>query len=137
LRFWRCVLSSICLASRDALVLEKSTAVLSLRSTKPSKPDRAGPWAPVPYDVERKCVRKDGKERIFTHIHVKQYFPIELTVYASGNAHLTFKSSITGKPIERASMAELEQLLAREYPELVIETALEQIEETLDPFQVY
>ena len=34
-------------------------------------------------------------------------------------------------------MAELEQLLAREYPELVIETALEQIEETLDPFQVY
>jgi HD domain len=91
----------------------------------------------VPYDVERKRVRKDGTERVFTHIHVKECFPIELTVYSSDSAHIAFKSSITGKTIERASIAELEQLLAREYPELVIESALEQIDQQPDPFQVY
>jgi predicted HD phosphohydrolase len=91
----------------------------------------------VPYDVERKRVRKDGVERIFTHIHVKECFPIELTVYSSDSSHIVFKSSITGKAIERASIAELEQLLTREYPDLAIEAALEQIEQEPDPFQIY
>ena len=61
----------------------------------------------VPYDVERKCVRKDGKERIFTHIHVNECFPIELTVYSSDGAHIIYKNSITGKPIERVSVTKL------------------------------
>ncbi len=69
------------------------------------------------YEVERKRVRKHGEERIFVHIHVHDRFPFELTIYASDKAHYVFKSSITGKAIERASIAELEQLLAREYPE--------------------
>ena len=63
------------------------------------------------YDVERKRVRKQGEERIFTHVHVKDRFPFELTIYPADKAHYVFKSSITGKAIERASIAELEQLL--------------------------
>ena len=39
------------------------------------------------FDVERKQVRKHGEERIFTHIHVQDRFPFELTIYAADMAH--------------------------------------------------
>ncbi len=89
------------------------------------------------YDVERKRVRKQGEERIFTHIHVRDRFPFELTIYASDKAHYVFKSSITGKAIERASLAELEQLISTEYPQLNLDEALEQVEQKVDRFQVF
>ncbi len=89
------------------------------------------------YDVERKRVRKGGEERIFTHIHVRDRFPIELTVYAANLAHYVFKSSVTGKAIERASIAELEQFLQREYPDIDLEEEIIQIEDQVDRFQVY
>ena len=83
------------------------------RGHRPARTARASS-----YDVERKQVRKHGEERVFTHIHVDDRFPFELTVYAADKAHYVFKSSITGKAIERARIAELEELLAREYPDL-------------------
>ena len=89
------------------------------------------------YDVERKRVRKNGEERVFTHIHVVDRFPFELTVYPSNKAHYVFKSSITGKAIERASIAELEQFLRREYPHLDLESAVAELEEQIDRFQLY
>ena len=89
------------------------------------------------YAVERKQVRKHGEERIFTHIHVVDRFPFELTVYAADQAHYVFKSSITGKAIERASIAELEQFLAREYPDLDLDAALDEAAEQVDRFQVF
>ena len=91
----------------------------------------------VLYDVERKRVRKHGEEHVFTHIHVTDRFPFELTVYAADKAHFVFKSSITGKAIERASIAELEQFLEREYPQLELESAVAEMEERVDRFQVY
>ena len=87
--------------------------------------------------VERKQVRKHGEERIFTHIHVVDRFSFELTVYAANQAHYVFKSSITGKAIERASIAELEQFLAAEYPDLDLNAALAEADEQVDRFQVY
>ena len=69
------------------------------------------------FEVERKQVVKHNEARVFTHIHVHDRFDFELTVYAEDQAHYVFKSSITGKAIERASIAELEELLAEEYPE--------------------
>jgi predicted nucleotidyltransferase len=89
------------------------------------------------YDVERKQVTKHGESRIFTHVHVFDTFNFELTVYAENLAHYAFKSSITGKAIERASIAELEQLLEREYPELDLENALTEQEEEIDPYQLF
>lgn len=89
------------------------------------------------YDVERKRVRKHGEERIFTHIHVQDRFPFELTVYPADKAHYVHKSSITGKAMERASIAELEQLLAREYPGLDIEEAVETLVLQPDRFRVF
>ncbi|MEK6248242.1 MAG: HD domain-containing protein [Planctomycetales bacterium] len=89
------------------------------------------------YDVERKRVRKDGEERIFTHVHLQDRFPFELTIYAANKAHYVFKSSITGKAIERASIAELEQLLADVYPEHTQEQEVLQAESKVDRFQIY
>jgi hypothetical protein len=91
----------------------------------------------VVYDVEHKRVRKDQEERVFTHIHVQDRYPFELTVYPADKAHYIFKSSITGKAIERASIAELETLLSREYPALDVETAVATAAQTPDRFQVY
>ncbi len=91
----------------------------------------------LPCDVEHKRVRKQGENRIFTHVQVQNQFPIEITVYPSDLAHYVFKSSITGKAIERASIAELEQLLAEQYPDIEIEEALMQAEQQVDRFQVY
>jgi predicted nucleotidyltransferase/predicted HD phosphohydrolase len=89
------------------------------------------------YTVQRKQVRKQGEERIYTHVHVVDRFAFELTVYAENLAHFVFKSSVTGKPIERASIAELEQFLAREYPNLALDDALAEAENQVDRFQIY
>lgn len=89
------------------------------------------------YDVERKRVRKHGEERVFTHIHVIDRFPFELTVYAANQAHYVFKSSITGKAIERANIAQLEELLQDQYPQLDLDAAVAAMEDQVDRFQVY
>lgn len=89
------------------------------------------------YDVERKQIDKHGESRVFTHIHVHDVFPFELTIYAENLCHYVFKSSITGKAIERASIAELEQLIAAEHPETDIDAALLAQEEEIDPHQLF
>lgn len=95
--------------------------------------DQAG----LVYEVERKDVRKNGEQRTFNHVHINDEFPFELTIYAANQAHYVFKSSITGKAIERASVAQLEQFLSQEYPQLDLEAALAEAEEQVDRFQVY
>jgi len=89
------------------------------------------------YQVERKQVRKHGEERTFNHVHLADEFPIELTIYVTNQAHYVFKSSITGKAIERASIAQLEQFLAKQYPGLDLTAALAEAEEKVDRFQIY
>jgi hypothetical protein len=79
----------------------------------------------LPYDVERKRIVKHNEERIFTHIHARGRFSFELTVYSEDKATYTFKSSITGKAIERATINELEQFLAEEYPDLDLDEQAE------------
>jgi len=89
------------------------------------------------YEVQRKQVRKQGESHVFTHIHMNVRFPFELTIYPADKAHYVSKSSITGKAIERASIAELEQFLAREYPEVDIPAAVADTADQVDRFQVY
>ena len=67
------------------------------------------------YELQRKRIQKDGDARVFTHIHVKDEFPIELTVYHPSQLGFRFRSSITGKPIEKASLAQLECLIMMEH----------------------
>ena len=89
------------------------------------------------YDVELKRIVKHGDERVFTHVHVDDRFPFELTVYPEDKAHYVFKSSITGKGIERASIAELEALLRDESPDDDLEEEVETHEDHVDRFDLY
>lgn len=89
------------------------------------------------FEVERKQVVKHNEARVFTHIHVHERFNYELTVYAADMAHYVFRSSITGKAIERASIAELEELMRREYPNVNLEDELIAQEESIDPYQMF
>jgi len=91
----------------------------------------------IPHEVERKLIRKAGEEQLYTHVHVRDRFDVELTVYPADKAHYVFKSSITGKAIERASIAELEQLLSEEYPDVVLDQAVLEAESQVDRFQIY
>ncbi len=89
------------------------------------------------FDVERKQVVKHNESRVFTHIHIRDRFDFELTVYAENQAHFVFRSSITGKAIERANITELEELIAREYPEVNVSEMDEDPEEIADPYQFF
>jgi hypothetical protein len=89
------------------------------------------------FDLERKQVVKHNEARVFTHIHIVDRFNFELTVYAEDKAHYVFRSFITGKAIERASIRELEELLAREYSGLDVESRLQAAEDAVDPYQLF
>ena len=89
------------------------------------------------YGIERKKVRKDGEEHVYRHIHISHEFPIELTVYNEDKVSFNFKSSITGKPIERAGIKQLEEFLANEYPDTTGDPLDGEQELGAERFQVY
>jgi hypothetical protein len=91
----------------------------------------------VDYEVEHKRIVKYGEERVFTHIHIDDRFPYELTLYPEDKVHYAFKSSITGKPIEKASIAELEDALKAEYPDVDLDFEVERVEDQVDRFELY
>ena len=91
----------------------------------------------LPYEVQKKRIVKHGEERVFTHIHVADRFPYELTLYPEDKAHYVFKSSITGRAIERASIAELEQALRDEDPTVDLDFEVGRVEDHLDRFELY
>ena len=89
----------------------------------------------LPYQLQRKRVIKQNQERIFTHVHVSDRFIVELTLYAANQVNYPFKSSITGRPIERATIAELELLLRSEYPGIDLDA--ERLSDHVDRFDLY
>lgn len=89
------------------------------------------------FTIERKRVIKHGEERRFTHIHVPDRFDFELTLYDACKFSYPFKSSITGKLIERATIDEFEQFLLREYPGINIEEQVERTTDFIDRFELY
>jgi hypothetical protein len=89
------------------------------------------------HDVQRKRIIKHGEERIFTHIHIDDRYPFELTLYPEDKAHYVFKSSITGQAIELASIAQLEAFLKAEDPAIDLDRAVEHVEDQMDRFELY
>jgi predicted nucleotidyltransferase len=89
------------------------------------------------YSVEKKRVIKHNEERTFTHIHVGDRFTFELTLYPVEKINYPFKSSITGKLIERASIAELEMLMRDQHPGVDLESAVERLGDHIDRFELY
>jgi predicted nucleotidyltransferase len=89
------------------------------------------------YDVERKRVIKHNEERIFTHIHIADRHAFELTVYPLEKLGYVFKSSITGKAIDRATLPELEQFLVAEYPDIELDAETESLDEQIDQVDLF
>src|SRR6516164_4045400 len=89
------------------------------------------------FELERKQVVKHGETRVFTHIHVYDRYNFELTVYPEDKAHYVFRSSITGKAIERASIRELGEFLEREYPGIRLEEEVQETAEMPDPWPLF
>jgi hypothetical protein len=89
------------------------------------------------FDLERKQVVKHNEARIFTHIHIHERFNYELTVYPEEKVHYVFKSSITGKAIESATVRQLEELLIKECPDIELEEELHAAGAALDPYPLY
>jgi len=72
-------------------------------------------WA---HETQRVNILKHGKVMEFTHIHIADVFPIELTVYAPNELSHRPRSSTDGKPIVRIRAPLLRALCAREHAEL-------------------
>lgn len=89
------------------------------------------------YEVAQKRVRKNGEETVYRHVHVHDRFEFELTVYPENRLSYVFKSSITGKAIERASIAQFQQFLTSEYPDIQIDEQLSLASEAVDRFQLF
>lgn len=91
----------------------------------------------IRHSVENKRIIKHGEERHFTHIHLEERFPIELTVYSADKVNYPFKSSITGKTIERASIDQLERLIRESDPAVNLDERLERAEDYTDVYEIY
>jgi predicted HD phosphohydrolase len=89
------------------------------------------------YDIENKRIIKHNEERHFTHIHVQDRFCFELTLYTQDKINYPFISSITGRPIEKVTIAELELLLQSEDPNQDLETAVQRLDDHIDRFDLY
>ncbi len=70
-----------------------------------------------PHDLQRVSIVKHGVPMEFTHVHVADLFPLELTVYAPRELRHRPRSSTDGKPIVRLSAFGLRAVCAREHPE--------------------
>lgn len=89
------------------------------------------------YEVTRKRVRKNGEETTYRHIHLHDRFDFELTVYPENKSGYVFKSSITGKAIERATVPQFCEFLSNTYPNLDVTMETNRIAEQIDPFQYF
>ncbi|MEM9420620.1 MAG: HD domain-containing protein [Planctomycetota bacterium] len=77
------------------------------------------------YRVEHKRVIKHHQTRVYRHVHVAAAFPVELTVYSAGEVNYPFLSSITNKPIEKATPDMVRRLIEAEHPEIDLEAELD------------
>jgi hypothetical protein len=89
------------------------------------------------YTTQNKRIIKHNEERIFTHIHVEDRHTYELTVYSADKVNYPFKSSITGKTIERASTPELEAMLRQSLPGVDLDAEVERLEDYADPYELF
>lgn len=67
------------------------------------------------FERERVTIHKAGEIREYTHFHVMDSFPIELTLYPVRDLRFRPRSSTDGKPIVRVRTSALELMLGREH----------------------
>ena len=89
------------------------------------------------YEVQTKRIFKAGDAKTYRHIHMHDRFRFELTVYAWNERTNHPLSSITGKPIERAGIWQLTELLQREYPGIDVGRELADKESEIDRWELF
>lgn len=67
------------------------------------------------WETERVTILKGGEIREFLHVHVRDVFELELTVYERRELRFRPRSSTDGKPTVRVKTAALEALIAAEH----------------------
>jgi hypothetical protein len=70
------------------------------------------------HETQRVNILKHGKVMEFTHVHVPDVFPLELTVYPPNELRHRPRSSTDGKPIVRIRVATLRIVCEKEHGEL-------------------
>ena len=70
------------------------------------------------YETQHVSILKHGKIMNFTHVHVEDIFPLELTVYPPHELAHRPRSSTDGKPIIRIRDTALRKICEKEHPEL-------------------
>uniref|UniRef100_A0A831UDY1 Polymerase nucleotidyl transferase domain-containing protein n=1 Tax=Geobacter metallireducens TaxID=28232 RepID=A0A831UDY1_GEOME len=69
----------------------------------------------IPYELEIVTIRRGGEFIEYPHIYLEEDgVLVECTVYPPGDIHRIPRSSITGKPMERADARKLRKLIAGE-----------------------
>ncbi len=91
----------------------------------------------IPYHSEYKRIVKFNEERVFTHVHVHGKFEVELNVYREDQASYPFRSSITGKPIEKTGVQGLQELIQREHPEVDLDAELDRHTYVVDRYEMF
>ncbi len=69
------------------------------------------------FEKENVTIHKGGEFRSYVHFHLRETFPIELTLYPLNDLRHRPRSSTDGKPIVRLTTSALSALLGRDHPE--------------------
>ena len=96
---------------------DRSDVDLHLFADDPEEVEEFLRAAGTPFASELVTVRKDGAVRDYPHLYLEEEgVEIECTVYPRSDRRRAPRSSITGRPMERASIARLKKLLAESLP---------------------
>lgn len=70
------------------------------------------------HETQHVSIMKQGKVREYTHVHIADIFPVELTVYPVRDLRHRPRSSTDGKPINRLSEGMLRTQIKADHAEL-------------------
>jgi len=99
-------------------VREESDIDLHLFADSPEEVERFLDERDIPYDPETVSIRYGSEIHDYFHLYLEEDgIVIDCTVYEPDERHRRPKSSITGRPMERADAARLRELIAEKVPE--------------------
>jgi predicted nucleotidyltransferase len=98
-------------------VREESDIDLHLFAESPAEVERFLEERGIPYDPETVSIRYGSEIHDYFHLYLEEDgIVVDCTVYEPAERHRRPRSSITGRPMERADAARLRELLAEVVP---------------------
>jgi predicted nucleotidyltransferase len=101
----------------SGVVTEFSDIDLHLFADDPEEVENFLRAKEIPYETETVSIRKGGAFHDYTHIYIDDRgVTLECSVYPTAERHQVSKSSITGRPMERAGAKALRRLIGDMLP---------------------